>query len=686
MKKNNKDKTSRKNKTPDKAIGKIMMGILDISLQGRGFVVVEGQEDDIMVQREGLNDGLDGDKVKVEIIKKANNGRLEGRIVEVIEHIQTEFIGRIEVGETFAFLIPDKKTMHTDIYVPLHQLNGAKNGDKVAVKIVKWYDKMDKSPEGEVIEILTAHRENDIAMKEILIEKGFPLHFSKDALKEAENLPNRLPEDEIAKRKDCRDILTITIDPTDAKDFDDAISYRSLKNGNYEVGVHIADVSYYVQPKTHLDTDAYQRATSVYFPDRVLPMLPEHISNFLCSLRPNEDKFAFSIIFQISKDAKVQQFWIGRTVIRSDKRFTYNEAQEIIEGAKSEYSEAITQLYTLSKKIREERFVNGAINFTSKEVRFQLDEEAKPIGITIVENKAANQLIEEWMLLANKTVATYVSKKSVNKREIPFPYRVHDVPNEDKLKVFAAFAARFGYQLNLQTPEAIAASFNKMLDLVADKPEQAVLEQLGIRTMSKALYSTDNIGHYGLGFDNYCHFTSPIRRYPDIMVHRILQECIDGSIKIDKQMEAKSRHCSEQEKKAMDAERMADKYKQVEYMQAHIGEVFDAVVSGVSTIGFWAEIINTKCEGLVPIHELAEWDEFVFSEASYALVGRYHGFKYQIGDSVVVRVVATNIEKLQIDLEYVPDPSLLKKKPKKANKKKDSSNKQIDTKRKKKKS
>lgn len=684
MRNNKKDKTSRKNKTSDNTIGKIMLGTLDISLQGRGFVVVEGQEDDIMVPRDGLNDGLDGDKVKVEIIKKANNGRLEGRIVEVVEHIQTEFIGRIEVGETFAFLIPDKKTMHTDIFVPLHKLNGAKDGDKVAVKIVKWYDNMDKSPEGEVTEVLTAQRENDIAMKEILAEKGFPLHFSKEALKEAEKLPNSLSEEEIASRKDCRDILTITIDPTDAKDFDDAISYRILKNGNYEVGVHIADVSYYVQPQTHLDADAYQRATSVYFPDRVLPMLPEHISNFLCSLRPNEDKFAFSVIFQINKDAKVQHFWIGRSVIRSDKRFTYDEAQEIIEGGKSEYSEAITQLYALSKKIREERFENGAINFTSKEVRFQLDEEAKPIGITIVENKAANQLIEEWMLLANKTVATYVSKKSVNKREIPFPYRVHDVPNEDKLKVFAAFASRFGYKLNLQTPEAIAASFNKMLNLVADKPEQAVLEQLGIRTMSKALYSTDNIGHYGLGFDNYCHFTSPIRRYPDIMVHRILQECIDGQVKIDKQMEAKSRHCSEQEKKAMDAERTADKYKQVEYMQSHIGEVFDAVVSGVSTIGFWAEIINTKCEGLVPINDLSELDEFAFLEASYALVGRYHGIKFQMGDTVAVRVVATNIEKLQIDLEYVPDSSLLKKKQKKAAKKKDTSNKKTDSKKKKK--
>lgn len=668
MKKKKSNYIPQKKKQKSLLEGKTEVGKLDVSRHGTGFVIVEGQQQDIMVKPERLMDGIDGDKVRVKIVKIAENGRMEGEIVEVLEHVQTEFIGKLQVSENFAFLIPDKKNMRLDIFIPPNKLKGGKTGDRAAVRIVEWHNKVAKNPEGEVIEIFTSARENDIAMKEILIEKGFSLHFSKEAIKESEQLPDKLSEEEIALRKDCRSLMTFTIDPADAKDFDDALSLRKLKNGNYEVGVHIADVSYYVKPNTELDQEAYQRATSVYFPDRVTPMLPEHISNNLCSLRPDEDKFTFSVIFQLDNIGAVKQYWIGRTVTRSKKRLAYEDAQKVIEEQKGELSEEILLLHEIAQNLRKERFNKGAINFASQETRFELDESGKPIGVIIKESKEANQLIEEFMLLANKTVATFVSKKEINKQEVPFPYRVHDVPNEDKLRVFASFAKRYGYQFNLNNPDGIAHSFNEMLNQVVGKPEQHVLEQLGIRTMSKAVYSTHNIGHYGLGFENYCHFTSPIRRYPDVMVHRIVQECLDGKIKMDKMMEQKARHCSDQERKAMEAERTANKYKQVEYMQDFIGEDFDAIISGISTIGFWAEIIQTKCEGLVSVADLAGLDEFTFRENDYALVGMHHGIKFRMGDKVRVKVTATNLEKLQIDLAYVNENT--EEKPKKKTAKK----------------
>jgi ribonuclease R len=632
----------------------VVVGKLDVSRNGTGFVRVEGREQDIVIRPDDLNTALDGDIVKVKLTQVSSKGRTEGAVSEIIKRTQTEFSGRLEVSDKFAFLIPDKEKMHSDIFVPLHALHGGKHGDKAMVRITEW-NNQSKNPVGEVTEVLTNQRSNEIAMKSILTESGFPLQFSEDALEEAARIPDILDSEEIKKRKDCRDIFTITIDPVDAKDFDDAISLRVLKNGNYEIGVHIADVSYYVQPDTQLDKEAYERATSVYLPDRVLPMLPEHISNVLCSLRPNEDKFTFSAIFQISPEAKVKQYWVGRTVIHSNRRFTYEEAQDIIETGKGDHAEEIVILNQIARKLRAERFKKGAINFSSQEVRFKLNEQGVPIGIEIKESKEAHQLIEELMLLANKTIANYVGKRTVNQAPIPFPYRVHDVPNEDKLAVFASFAARFGYKFNLNNPDKIAASFNRMLEEVQGKPEQHVLEQLGIRTMAKAIYTTDNIGHYGLGFDNYCHFTSPIRRYPDVMVHRIVQQCIDENVKIDKKMEAKCRHCSDQERKAMEAERSANKYKQVEFMEQFVGEVFDAVISGVSTFGFWAETVEHKCEGLVSVADLASEDEYVFREADYALVGIHRGRKFGIGDRVKIQVVSTSLEKRQIDFAYVAD-------------------------------
>jgi ribonuclease R len=652
-----------KTKKKSNVEGTKKVGILDITRSGMGFVVIEGWDKDVMVRSDDLKNALNGDKVKVNITRVSSQGRPEGKIVEIIERNQEEFTGILEVSENFGFLIPSKENINFDIYIPTKNLKGGKTGDKAVARVKDWGNGK-KNPEGEVVELLSGERENQIAMKEILLDAGFELRFSEEAIRESEALPKELDPEEIAIRKDCRDVLTITIDPVDAKDFDDAISFRQLKNGWYEVGVHIADVSHYVTPNTHLDQEAYKRATSVYLPDRVLPMLPENISNVLCSLRPNEDKYTFSAIFQMNEKGEVNQYWIGRTVIHSDRRFTYEEAQEIIETGQGEHAEAILTLDKIAKSLRAERFKKGAINFASQEIRFKLDEDGVPIGILVKESKDANKLIEEFMLLANRTVAQYVAKRKVDKAEIPFPYRVHDVPNEEKLANFAQFVARFGYKLNLNNPDLIARSFNEMLEQVEGKPEQHVIEQLGIRTMSKAIYTTENIGHYGLGFEYYCHFTSPIRRYPDVLVHRVVQQVIDNQIKLDKQMEVKSQHCSERERKAMEAERLADKYKQVEFMSKHIGATFDALISGVAQTGFWAETIEHKCEGMISISDLNEIDEFTFIDSEYALVGFRTNKKFRIGDKVKIRVDRADLEKKQIDFGYVAEES-----PKKASRK-----------------
>ncbi|MEP7257311.1 MAG: ribonuclease R, partial [Flavitalea sp.] len=510
-----------------------------------------------------------------------------------------------------------------------------------------------KKPVGEVVQIMDAADESDFAMKQILMESGFTLNFPDEVIEASERIPDIISENEISLRKDIRDIFTITIDPADAKDFDDAISLRTLDNGNYEVGVHIADVGYYIEPESELDKEAYQRATSVYLPDRVLPMLPERISNELCSLRPKEDKLTFSAIFQITSKLEVKQYWLGKTVIHSNHRFSYEEVQEIIEAGDGLYKEEILLLNKISQKFRKQRFKKGAINFSSQEVRFKLDEKGTPIGIMIKESKEAHQLIEELMLLANRTVAEHVGKIKVDKKEIPFPYRVHDTPDEAKLLPFMAFAKKYGHEFDTSTPEKIASSFNQMLSEAQGKPEQHVLEQLGIRTMAKAVYTTENIGHYGLGFSHYCHFTSPIRRYPDIQVHRILLECLNENIVPDKKMEQKSKHCSERERAAMEAERAANKYKQVEYMKNFLGEEFDGVISGVSGFGFWVETVEHKCEGLVSVISLSDFDDFALLEGDYSLVGRRSGRKFRMGDKVRIKVIAANLTKRQLDYEWV---------------------------------
>jgi ribonuclease R len=644
----------KKKETKKSSQTTVVKGQLDISKGGLGFVIVEGVEKDVVVRPNDFGRALHGDTVKVQIKKDAGSGkRTEGVITEVVERKQATFIGNMQVRNNVAFFIPASEKPVPDFYVPWEKLNGAADGQRVVVRLVKW-DKGDRKPEGEVVSILQASDLNDMAMKELLLEAGFPLSFEKEVMEEAAKLTDNITREEERKRKDFRDILTFTIDPVDAKDFDDAISIRNLDNGNYEIGVHIADVSHFVKPNSILDKAAYARATSVYLPDRVNPMLPERISNELCSLRPNEDKYTFSAVFQISNRAEIKSKWIGRTLIHSNHRFTYEDVQEIIETKDGLHYKAILLLNELAQKFRKERFDNGAINFSSQEVRFKLDENAKPIGIVIKESKEAHQLIEEFMLLANRAVAEYVSRIKINKEPVPFPYRIHDTPDDEKLKPFAAFAKKFGYKFDIHDEAAVATSFNNLLKEVNGKPEQHVLEQLGIRTMAKAVYTSENIGHYGLGFEHYCHFTSPIRRYPDVIVHRVLQQCLDKNVEVDKKMEEKCKHCSERERKAMETERASNKYKQVEFMQNYIGEEFDAVISGVAAFGFFAETVLHKCEGLVSVRDdLSEYDDFRHDETDYALVGMRSGRKFRMGDAVKVKVVAANLDKRQLDLHWV---------------------------------
>lgn len=632
----------------------IHKGILEVTRSGLGYVIVEGLDKDVIVKRENLRHALNGDEVTVEVFTRGKKfgARPEGVIVDIIRRKQSEFSGTLEVHKHYAFLIPDSERMPVDIFIPLHLVENAKHGDRAIARIIEWTGSS-KNPVGEIVSILTNESANEVAMQGILVENGFPLSFPDDVLEDAARYPEGVAEDEAKKRRDMRAELTLTIDPVDAKDFDDAISIKPLKGGYYEVGVHIADVAHYIEQDSALDKEAFRRATSVYLPDRVLPMLPERLSNELCSLRPDEDKYTFSAVFQINKSGKIKDSWLGKTVIRSKRRFAYEEVQEMIEGGDGDHKDEVMLLNTISQNLRAERFKKGAINFSSQEVRFKLDENGKPIGIVVKESKEAHQLIEELMLLANRTVAEYVSGIMVKNKPVPFPYRVHDKPDEDKLKLFTAFAASYGYKFNTHTPEAIAESFNEMLRLVKGKPEQHVLETLGIRTMAKAVYTTDNIGHYGLGFEDYCHFTSPIRRYPDVLVHRILLECLNNNVHPIKHLEQQCRHCSEQERRAMECERAANKYKQVEFMQDFVGDEFDAIVSGVATFGFWAETVEHKCEGMVSMTDLSEIDDFELREMDYALVGRHTKMKFGVGDKVKVRVVSTNLEKRQIDFTLV---------------------------------
>jgi ribonuclease R len=648
------DKKSKNTKTTTKHthIVTSYKGVLDIAKSGMGFVMVSGLENDILVYPNDFNTALKGDEVSVKITKiRQASGKKEGKILEVLKRKQVSFAGTMQVKEKIAFFIPSTIAPMPDIFIPMGKLNGAKDKDRVIVQLTKW-EKSSRKPEGEVLRIFTPEQENDLAMQSIVAEAGFSLSFSDEVNAFARSLSDKIDAAELAKRKDYRKVLTFTIDPVDAKDFDDAISYQTLANGHLEIGVHIADVSHFVQPGTAVDKEAYERATSVYLPDRVYPMLPERISNELCSLRPNEDKLTFSACFEVDAHGKIVNTWFGKTIIHSDRRFTYEQVQEIIDTKVGDHSNEILWLLDWTQKLRKARFDNGAINFSSQEVRFTLDEKGKPTGITIKESKESHQLIEELMLKANQLIAQKMGQVKIKKETLPFPYRVHDQPNEEKLSPFIVFAKKHGYPFDISTPTQIAHSFNALMIAAKGKPEQHVLEQLGIRTMAKAVYTSENIGHYGLGFEYYCHFTSPIRRYPDILVHRIVQSVLMEHPINDTELEQKCVHCSERERAAMESERAANKYKQVEFMRDYLGHSFEGIISGVSSFGFWVETIEHKCEGLVSVVSLSKFDDFRLVESDYALVGMRSGRKFNMGDKVTIKVVAASLEKRQLDYEW----------------------------------
>jgi ribonuclease R len=563
-------------------------------------------------------------------------------------------VGVIEVTRNFAFLVPESKDIPYDIFIPLDKLHKGKNGQKAVARIVDWPANV-KNPFGEIIQVLGFPGENETEMNAIMAEFELPVEFPVDVLKEAENISDKITTAEIAKRRDFRDVTTFTIDPIDAKDFDDALSYRKLTNGNIEVGVHIADVTFYVQPKTIIDDEAYERGTSVYLVDRVVPMLPERLSNNICSLKPNEDKLCYSAVFELDNEARVIKEWFGRTIINSNRRFDYDEAQKIIETGEGDLKNEILELDRLAKTLRTNRMKKGAVEFDRVEVKFVIDEKGKPVSVFFKENKDSNKLIEEFMLLANRRVAEFVGKKKEQKKERTFVYRIHDLPNQEKLLSFAHFVKKFGYKINTGSGKKTAESLNKLLEDVKGKGEENIVENLALRAMAKAEYSTKNIGHYGLAFDYYTHFTSPIRRYPDVMVHRLLDFYIKGGeSKNQQKYEKMSNHSSEMEKRATDAERASIKYKQVEFMTDKIGNTYDGVISGVTEWGIYVEINENKCEGMIPIREIDD-DFYYFDEDNYCLTGKHHGRKFQLGDPLRIRIWRTNLLKKQIDFQLADD-------------------------------
>lgn len=615
------------------------------------YIEMGPDQPDILVKTRDLGSALDGDTVRVAIYPTRRGEHPEGRVVEIVKRNRNRFVGRLELSPHFAFVKPDFRKIHVDFFIYPENINGAKSGDKVIVEVTAWAEG-DKSPEAKVVEILGKAGENEAEIHSIMAEFGLPFRFPESILAEASAIQAGITREEISKRRDFRNITTFTIDPEDAKDFDDALSFRKLDNGNVEVGVHIADVTHYVNPGSHLEEEAFDRSTSVYLVDRTIPMLPERLSNELCSLRPGEDKLTFSAVFELDLKARVVNEWFGRTVIHSNRRFSYEEAQEILESGKGDFAEEIVALNELAQKLKKDRFAKGAVNFETAEVKFKLDAKGKPLAIVPKVRKDAHKLIEEFMLLANRQVATFVYNQKSGAVRNTFVYRIHDFPDPEKVSDFAVFARQFGHKLQVE-PHTISRSLNKLMEEIEGKPEQNVLQQLAVRSMAKAKYSTEEKGHFGLAFKHYTHFTSPIRRYPDMMVHRLLQHYLDGGSTVNRATyEMKCEHSSEREKRAADAERASIKYKQVEFMTYAEDREYDGLISGVTEWGVYVEIVDTKCEGMVRMSDLDD-DYYEYDEKKYRIVGRKTGRVYRLGDKVVVRIKKTDIDRRLIDLLFV---------------------------------
>lgn len=622
---------------------------------GKNSVVTDDDGRSIFVAERNSMHALNGDRVSVTIAARVKGREPEAVVNEILEKRDQTFIGTLRVDKHFATLTTDSKYLATDILIPKPRLKGGQTGDKAVVRITDWPDDAN-NPRGEVVDILGKTGENDAEIHAILAEFGLPYKYPVAVEKAADRIDAGITPEEVSMREDMREVTTFTIDPKDAKDFDDALSIRRLRNGNYEIGVHIADVTHYVQPDTIIDREAQDRATSVYLVDRVVPMLPEHLSNGICSLRPDEDKLTFSVIFEMDDRAKIIASRICRTVIRSDRRFTYEEAQDVIETGRGDMVDEIQTLDRLAKILRKERYDNGSVEFDRMEVRFDIDETGHPTGVYFKESKDANKLIEEFMLLANRTVATFIGQQRARRKPKAFVYRVHDMPDPGKLADLSALSRTFGYKVKATgSSKDVNRSINKMLADVKGKGEENFLSTLAIRSMAKAIYTTTNIGHYGLGFDYYTHFTSPIRRYPDMMVHRLLERYLRGgrSVNLDK-LEEQCKHSSDMEQLAANAERASIKYKQVEYMNDHLGEVFTGVISGVTEWGLYVELDDNKCEGLVPVRDLAD-DYYDFDEKNYSLVGRRHNNRYRLGDKVQVQVARCNLDRKQLDFVLVDE-------------------------------
>jgi ribonuclease R len=628
-----------------------VVGVVDITRSGAGYLITEDDKSDLYIQQEHMGNALHGDKVKAKTFLSKRGKKLDAKVVEVIERARQGYPGVLDIQKNHTFFIPDNQKIHVDFYIPRNELNGAVHGQKVIVGLLSW-DKGEKNPVGSVLKVLGYPGENDAEIHAILAEFGLPYEFPEFVEESAAKLSVEITEEEVAKRRDFRDVTTFTIDPVDAKDFDDALSFRKLENGNIEIGIHIADVSHYVVPNTILDKEALNRATSVYLVDRVVPMLPEVLSNGLCSLRPNEDKLCFSAVFEMDDKAKVLKQWFGRTVIHSNRRFTYEEAQEIIETGAGDFSEEVLTLDKLAKMLRKDRVAHGAIEFGSDEVKFQLNEEGKPVSVFKKVMKDSNKLIEEFMLLANKKVAEQFGKVDPPK---PFVYRVHDLPDPEKLKILKDYLKNFGHKLQHVEGKSAAFALNRLLHEIEGKPEEGIIKQLAVRSMAKAIYTTDNIGHYGLAFEHYTHFTSPIRRYPDVMVHRLLQKLIDKQVEKDvKMLELQCRQSSMMERKAVEAERASIKYMQVQYMTDKIGEEFDGIISGLSNWGMYVEIIENKCEGMISMRNLND-DHYTFDENLYKVVGARWGREFHLGNPIRIKVRSADLLRKQLDFDFV-DP------------------------------